>query len=83
MGSIMLVLADHRPHAAWSPRASQGDRDERRPAWRMEEGGEMSRTANGYSSSDSEGLAGSESLATTRVRALFSASSCSFICLRV
>lgn len=50
---------------------------------RVEEGGEMSRRGSGYSSSDSEGLAGSESLATTRVRALFSASSCSFICLRV
>jgi len=80
----MPGLADRRPHAAWSP-SSQGRARprEQRPAWRMEEGGEMSRTANGYSSSDSEGLAGSESLATTRVRALFSASSCSFICLRV
>lgn len=43
----------------------------------------MSRRGSSYSSSDSEGLAGRESLATTRVRALFSASSCSFICLRV
>lgn len=70
------------------PREQRGEGGTARPRerdlpGRVEEGGEMSRRESSYSSSDSEGLAGRESLATTRVRALFSARSCSFICLRV
>lgn len=85
---------DPLPHAAFEPQASSDTLAQRgkgeQPGQgsgdlpgRVEEGGEMSRRESSYSSSDSEGLAGRESLATTRVRALFSASSCSFICLRV